>query len=277
MYLNLLGNDVYSSYDFLHREVSNEDFNLSALTKMLSNVGKTVDLVKEVFEKTYNKHDYIQLLSVDIRKLSSKLDSYNYTDLAEIKIFKPLGMKGTYNDLLTNVETVQEDLIRIEERVFNPYLLWSGEVLNAPEKISRITINRRIDFLNVKKSNELLDKNFSELDTGDVSLFGDAFESNHMMIDVAKRLNPLIEIQNTLPPKVIMEKLKTINERSESLIRLCKTQKDNMMCSRESRKVMADVFYDIGMELTLYGRLSYILMSTQTAMEDSIDKLLAMR
>lgn len=144
MSLNLLGNNVYLSYEFLYRDVSNEDFNLSALTKMLRNIGKTVDVVKDIFEKTYNKHDYIQLLSVDIRKLSSKLDAYNYTDLSEIKIFKPLGMKGTYNDLLTNVETVQEDLIRIEERVFNPYLLWSGEVLNSPEKISRITINRKL-------------------------------------------------------------------------------------------------------------------------------------
>ena len=129
--------------------------------------------------------------------------------------------------------------------------------------------------MDVPSCNRRLDKLFDSNDTGDAFEYGRAFQSNGEVLEIIDRLNYLIEKQNKLPPKVLLKKTQQLYDRADVLVRRCKVITDDNLCSKESRKVMSTVFYDIASELTLYGRLSYNLISTQSALTDSLEKIIA--
>ena len=261
---------------FLYHQVEMQDFNISAVDKLLNGLKNTVSSVRKSFERIYNRGDYIPLISVNNRKLEKKLKTYNYIDLEKFKIYRPMGLEANYFDLLNVIEEIQVDLLTIEERVLVPFLKWSGEVLNRPEKLSRVTINRELRFMDVPLCNKRLDGLFNKDDTGDVYEYSKAFQSNGQVMEVIKEANRLINEQNKLPPKELLKKTSGVYDRADVLVRRCKTISDDSLCSRESKKVMSDVFFDIGEEMSLYGRLSYNLMSTQVALTDTAEKILKM-
>lgn len=276
MSISILNIEHDHSFEFLYEITSVEKFNASSTLSILNKVVSTASDVKEKISRLLNRYDYVQFIDVNKRKLYKKLEKYNYLDLQEVHVFKPIGLKSPYIDLLTTIKAVQEDLLSIDQRVLTPFLKWSGEVLNSPQKLQRLNVDKEMFFLDTKKYNKYLDKHFNENDNSDVAKFGFLFQSSKQMLDIVNLFNEIVAIQNQLPAKKLLKMVDDIAKRAEMLLRRCQIDKDSQLCSSASKKVIADVLYDIGTEVTLYSRLSYNIISAQGAIEDSANKILSM-
>ena len=276
MSIRILNIDHDHSFDFLYEIASVEKFDATSTLSILNKVVSTASDVKEKLSRMLNKYDYVQFIDVNKRKLYKKLEKYNYLDLQDVHVFKPIGLKTSYMEFLTTIKAVQEDLLSIDQRVLTPFLKWSGEVLNSPEKLQRLNVDKEMFFLDIKKYNKYLDKHFNVNDNSDVAKFGDLFQSSKQMLDVVNLFNNIASKQNTLPAKKLLQMVDSVAKRAEMLVRRCQIDKDSLLCSNASKKVIADVLYDIGTEITLYSRLSYNIISSQGAIEDSSNKILSM-
>lgn len=276
MSISILNIEHDHSFEFLYEIASVEKFDTSSTLSILNKVVSTASDVKEKISRLLNRYDYVQFIDVNKRKLYKKLEKYNYLDLQEVHVFKPIGLKSPYIDLLTTIKAVQEDLLSIDQRVLTPFLKWSGEVLNSPQKLQRLNVDKEMFFLNTKKYNKYLDKHFNKNDNSDVAKFGDLFQYSKQMLDIVNLFNEIAAIQNQLPAKKLLKMVDDIAKRAEMLVRRCQIDKDSQLCSSASKKVIADVLYDIGTEITLYSRLSYNIISAQGAIEDSANKILSM-
>lgn len=265
------------SFDTLYETASLEKFDSRSSIPLLSKVVSTLSSVKNNFDKWLNKYDYIQKVEINKRKLEKKLDNYNYLDLKEVSVYKPIGLTVPFIKLLETIENIQEQLLDIEQRLIRPYMLWSGQILNNPEKLQRLSVNEVITFLDTKTYNKLLDSLFDPNDVNSLEKFGKLFESNTQALEVLDRANQIIMNQNQLPPKKLLKTVDEASKRTEMLIRRCQFAKDSPLCSAASKKVIADVLYDMGVEVTLYSRLSYNIISTQVALTDSFDKIIELR
>lgn len=268
--------DCDHSFELLYKIASLESYSLESSIPLLSKVTSTLAGIKHNFDKWLNKYDYIKEIDINKRKLEKKLKTYNYTDLREITVYKPIGLNVPYIKLIETVAGIQSLLLDIDKRLLHPYMIWTGEILNNPEKLERLNVNQVIEFLDTSVCNKTLDKLFDQNDVNSIGKYGKLFESNTQVLEVMNKTNDIIKLQNKLPPKDLMRMVDNASKRTEMFIRRCVSAKDSPLCSDSSKKVIADVLYDMGVEVTLYSRLSYNIISTQTALQDSFEKIISM-
>ena len=223
-----------------------------------------------------NTRSYIKVVSYNIKKVDKQLSTYNYLDLSELIIFRPIGLKASYVELINALEAVQSDVLTINERILTPFSKWTGEIINDPTKLQRVTVNQHFEFINSDNYNKTLDKLFNANDTRDRVKYGSLFKSNKQVVDSMVMLNDVINRQNELPAKKLLKMVETAAARTELLTQRCSDNKASGICSEASKKIISDVLYDIAQEITLYSRLSYLIISTRNALDDSIDKLLSL-
>lgn len=220
--------------------------------------------------------NYIKVVSYNSKKIDKQLDIYKYAELSELIIFRPIGLKATYVELITALEAVQSDVLSIDERILTPFSKWTGEIINDPTKLQRVTINRHFEFINADNYNKVLDKLFNANDTRDRVSYGSLFKSNKQVVDAMVMLNDVVNRQNDLPAKKLLKMVETAAKRTELLTQRCSDKNISGICSEASKKIISDVLYSIAQEITLYSRLSYLIISTRNALDDSIDKLLSL-
>lgn len=223
-----------------------------------------------------NTRSHIKVVSYNIKKVDKQLNTYNYLDLSELIIFRPIGLKASYVELINALEAVQSDVLTINERILTPFSKWTGELINDPTKLQRVTINQHFEFINSDNYNKTLDKLFNANDTRDRVKYGSLFKSNKQVVDSMVLLNDVINRQNELPAKELLKMVEAAAARTELLTQRCADNKVSEICSEASKKIISDVLYDIAQEITLYSRLSYLIISTRNALDDSIDKLLSL-
>ena len=114
--------DTSQSLDFLNRQVEMEAFKLSAVSKILNGLSNSITSFGKTIDRLYNRVDYIPLLSINTKKLKKNLDTYNYLDLQDFKIHRPIGLTSSYTTLLDLIDEIQVDLLDIEDRVITPFL-----------------------------------------------------------------------------------------------------------------------------------------------------------
>ncbi len=273
------------SIDTLYRMISNEDlieskpnlFNIEyyqAMSRVM--VAQFTQAYKKIVT-LINTKDYIKVIPYNIKKLDKQLNTYKYVDLSELIIYRPIGLKVPYIELINALEAVQSDVLTIDERILTPYSKWCGEIINSPKKIERITINQQFEFINSDNYNKVLDKLFDPDDTRDRVNYGSLFKSNKQVIDSMVMLNDVVERQNDLPAKKLLNMVQTSAMRTEILTQRCSDKNISGICSTASKKIIADVLYDIAKEITLYSRLSFLIISTANALSESIDKILSLR
>ena len=220
--------------------------------------------------------NYIKVVSYNIKKIDKQLDTYKYADLSELIIFRPIGLKTTYAELITALEAVQSDVLSINDRILTPFSKWTGEIINDPTKLQRVTINQHFEFINADNYNKVLDKLFNANDTRDRVSYGSLFKSNKQVIESMVMLNDVIDRQNDLPANKLLKMVENAAKRTDLLTQRCSDKNSVGICSEASKKIISDVLYDIAQEITLYSRLSYLVTSTRNALDDSIDKLLSL-
>lgn len=209
--------------------------------------------------------------------------SHNYVSLSKVTVFVPTGMKCSYLEWLTVLETLSKQALTIEERVLKPFSDWLGAVLSDDERFfSRRPLEglKTIEFTDIKKIQKDVEKCIKPRGK-DQMPYADAVGRNKEWEEINGRLSVLNEETARVSPENIRKQTDQISEFLDKILANLQNEEflqkleeyGPKMFSRNLVSALSDYSYDVAKEIEFYSIYVYHLEVTTQAVQDTYDKL----
>ena len=241
--------------------------------RFVDNIGNVRYTLRKLLDSSPN----ISYVTYPRKEMDRFLDKFQYLDLSNISVYKPVGLKVTYLETLECVTEVQTLVLTMPERVITPFMKWSGEVLTRPELLQRLGSSHPFNFIDALALNTKLDKLFDSNSISDSYPYSSAVKRNNDWPQFAAGINATVDFNNELNAAELKSYVDEVSARIDLIVKRVSEEPERYNLSTPSRKVLSDVVRFMAAEVTLYARVNYVLTSLVKASNDTIHKLLKMR
>jgi len=245
---------------------SGSSMNFSRIPAFLDTVVSTVKGALGFQEKSSAKS---QPMSNSFTKLLGKS---NYVDLADVHIFRPTGMKGTYSDYLDMLDYFQARILDIEKRVLLPASQLITALVSEPSRLSKdVRIN--VKHADIDDLRQRMAKSIDVSDEADMVRYADAIKRNSDWGSIVKRLDDIAADYNAVGVKNILLRISNISEASRILIETMQSSPDTHAVNGNAIADIVELLHNAALEVEMFAAHGYNIRTMQSALADSYDKL----
>lgn len=226
---------------------------------------KELNVPKEtVPELNKNKSSFIQLV-----------DKYPYSEVKELKAFKPEGLGVSYLQFLDVLDSEINHVLKLEKEILDPYCTYLAKLVSLPEEIKALDTKQNT-YKNINDRREsataVLSKCYKKDSYEAITTVVNVVDRNRDWSIIINRLNSSIYNINKIDKKSIEEKVKLCEQYLDVLYdKYNKQELSNI--TPEVIKAITDSTYQVAKEIEFFAALYFRVLTLKGSVENTIEHI----
>lgn len=210
--------------------------------------------------------------SLTMSKIDKILQTTPYTELMGIELPCIAGQTAEWNTVMEQLEHHLQLILEMPERIFRPFQVYVGSALNDPTKLNSVTFRSALRTTDTDK----LKTDYSNIikDGGrNTTSFGRLVSRNADWAVARSRLTAITEKAKGVPPELVEEKVKEIND---VLLKLFSAIQDPSTNYQPTSIVISEfikLIEGLAEEVTMYAVFVNLLNQSSKAFKLSEEKI----
>jgi hypothetical protein len=262
--------------DTISKMLSSLDTKVNEFTDMLKNV---IPTVKAALGASSDSIDIPEItpLNKDQSKFIKIVSIYPYSELKEIKAFKPEGLNVNYLEFINILESQIDYLLTFEKDVLDPYELFLGQLVSDSKTFSSLNTNDSYySKIQARRNNayELLAKCYKKDSVESVTIIGKVIDRNADWTITLSKLNKLLEDVSKINRKSIQSKIANCEEYLDILLKNKETEEtEETNVSPEVLRHLTNSTYQIAKEVEFLSIAYFRVLTLKGSIENTIEQV----
>jgi hypothetical protein len=249
--------------------------NAESVAQAVEHLPDMVDEANVHFAEAVAAND-AELAPIKYSNLAKRLVSLKYTDLMNVPVFTPPGMRGSYLEHLANIEAVEPAVLALRHTVIAPFAVWVNLKLSNPGELNSVNGSLKIPGMTLPDNEELgkrLMANIAPSAHQSKVPYKQVIARNADWPKVEFKLEEINNKLLTTNRKELLREVKDLTDSLDLLITRMKEYPEEYKMSGQTVNLFAKTCYNVGRALELYSIYSYQVRLLTVAVEDTQKQL----